>query len=109
MKSPYDIIKKRYLTEKTAVLENLKNATSNKAVARCENPKYAFVVDAKANKHQIAEAVECAYKEKNVRVVAVNTIIVKPKVQNKRGKMQAGVKSGFKKAIVTLSVGHSLD
>ena len=109
MKSPYDIIKKRYMTEKAAVLENLKNATSNKAVSRCENPKYSFVVDSKANKHQIAEAVEYAYREKNVRVIAVNTMTVKPKVRNRRGKMQPGVKAGYKKAIVTLSVGHSID
>ena len=109
MKSPYDIIKKRYQTEKAAVLGNLKNATSNKSVARCENPKYTFEVDAKANKHQIAEAVEYVYREKNVRVVAVNTITVKSKVRNRRGRMQPGVRSGFKKAIVTLSVGHSLD
>lgn len=109
MKSPYDIVKRRYLTEKSAVLGNLKNATSNKSVARCENPKYVFVVDTKANKRQIADAVESIYKEKNIRVLAVNTVTVKPKIRNRRGRMQPGKKSGFKKAIVTLSVGQSLD
>lgn len=109
MNSPYEVVKRRYFTEKAAVLENLKNATSNACVARAENPKYMFVVSSKANKHQIAEAVESIYKEKNVRVVAVNTITVKPKMKNKRGKMQPGKKQGFKKAVVTLSVGNSID
>lgn len=109
MKSPFDIVKKRYFTEKAAVLENLKNATSNKSVARCENPKYTFVVDSKANKQQIAEAVEQIYSEKNVRVIAVNTIAVKEKVRNRRGRMNPGKTQGFKKAIVTLAVGNSID
>ncbi len=109
MKSPFDIVKKRYFTEKAAVLENLKNATSNKSVARCENPKYTFVVDSKANKQQIAEAVEQIYSEKNVRVIAVNTITVKEKVRNRRGRMNPGKTQGFKKAIVTLAVGNSID
>lgn len=109
MKSPYDIVKKRYQTEKAAVLSNLKNATSNKCVARCENPKYVFVVDTTANKREIADAVEAIYKEKNIKVLTVNTITVKSKVRNRRGRMQPGKKSGFKKAIVTLSVGQSID
>ena len=109
MKSPYDIVKRRYLTEKSAVLENLKNATSNKCVARAENPKYVFLVDLKANKKEIKEAVEQIYKEKNIRVQAVNTITAKPKLRNRRGRMQPGTKQGFKKAIVTLSVGHTID
>lgn len=109
MKSPYDIVKKRYQTEKAAVLGNLKNATSNKSVARCENPKYVFIVDSSANKKEIADAVESIYKEKNVRVLAVNTITVKSKAKNRRGRMQPGKKSAFKKAIVTLAVGQSIE
>lgn len=109
MKSPYDIVKKRYQTEKAAVLGNLKNATSNKSVARCENPKYVFIVDSTANKKEIADAVESIYKEKNVRVLAVNTITVKSKAKNRRGRMQPGKKSAFKKAIVTLAVGQSIE
>lgn len=109
MKSPYDIVKRRHQTEKAAVLANLKNATSNQSVARAENPKYVFVVDSKANKQQIKEAVEYIYKDKNVRVNAVNTITVKSKNRNRRGRMQPGKTQGFKKAIVTLAVGHSIE
>ncbi len=109
MKNPYDIIKKRYFTEKAAVLENLKNATSNKSIARCESPKYTFVVDSKAKKQEIAQAIEQIYSENNVRVVAVNTINVKEKLRNRRGRMNPGRKQGFKKAIVTLAVGDNID
>lgn len=107
--NPYNIVKRRYITEKTGVLENLKNATSNPSVSRCENPKYVFLVDPKANKKQIAEAIEQIYSDKNIRVVAVNTINVKPKNYNRRGRMNPGRSVAMKKAIVTLAVGDSVD
>ena len=109
MFNPYSIVKRRYLTEKAAVLEKLKDATSNKSVARCENPKYMFIVDEKANKLEIAEAVEAIYAGKNITVVAVNTIRVKPKQRNRKGRMNPGVKQGMKKAIVTLAVGNTIE
>ncbi len=109
MDSPYKVIKKRYLTEKAAVLEKLKDATSNRSVARCETPKYTFLVDGKANKPQIADAIEAMYADKNVKVLAVNTITVKPKKRNRRGRMNPGVQSGYKKAIVTFAVGTTIE
>jgi large subunit ribosomal protein L23 len=109
MRSPYEIIKRRYLTEKAVVLEKLKDSTSNRCVASCETPKYTFIVDDTANKAQIAEAVEAIYVEKNIKVIAVNTITVKPKLKNRRGRMNPGVKAGFKKAIVTLAVGNVIE
>ena len=109
MLNPYSIVKRRYLTEKAAVLERLKDSKSNKCVARCENPKYMFIVDRKANKVAIAEAIETMYAEKHIKVVAVNTIMVKPKQKNKRGRMNPGVKQGMKKAIVTLAVGNTIE
>ena len=109
MSSPYKIVKRRYLTEKAAVLEKLKDATSNRSVARCETPKYTFIVDGSAKKPQIAEAIEAMYAEKNVKVIAVNTITVKPKIRNRRGRMNPGVKQGFKKAIVTLAPGNVIE
>ena len=87
----------------------MKDATSNRSVSRCETPKYTFLVENRANKQQIAEAVEAMYAEKNIKVLAVNTITVKPKMRNRRGRMNPGVKSGFKKAIVTLAVGNSIE
>lgn len=106
-KNPYDIIKHQHVTEKSFMLENLKNADSNVSVRRCKSPKYVFIVDRKANKQQIAEAVEEIYSEKNIKVIAVNTINVKPKARRVRGRL--GVKPGFKKAIVTLDDNDHLD
>ncbi|MBS0656152.1 MAG: 50S ribosomal protein L23 [Verrucomicrobia bacterium] len=107
--NPYEVIKRRYITEKSSVLQGLKDAASNKSLKRCENPKYVFLVDPKANKHQIAEALEEIYRDKHVRVVAVNTMNVKPKQYNRRGKMNAGRSVALKKAVVTLAVGDSIE
>ncbi|MBS0633926.1 MAG: 50S ribosomal protein L23 [Verrucomicrobia bacterium] len=107
--NPYQVIKRRYITEKTSMLQGLKDASSNKSLARCENPKYTFLVDPKANKNEIAEALEEIYSDKHIRVVAVNTINVKPKQYNRRGRMNAGRSTLQKKAIVTLAVGDQID
>ncbi len=106
---PYQIIKQRYITEKASMLQGLKDASSNKSLARCENPKYVFLVDPRANKNEIAEALEEIYSDKHIRVVAVNTINVKPKQYNRRGRMNAGRSALQKKAIVTLAVGDQID
>ena len=107
--NPYEVVKRRYITEKTSVLQGLKDAKSNRSLMRCENPKYVFLVDPKANKQQIATALEEIYRDKHIRVVAVNTINVKPKHYNRRGKMNPGRSVAIKKAIVTLAVGDSVD
>lgn len=107
--NPYQVIKRRYVTEKSSMLQGLKDAKSNKSVARCENPKYVFLVDPKANKKEIAEALEEIYRDKHIRVVAVNTINVKPKQYNRRGRMRPGRSTLQKKAIVTLEVGNQID
>jgi len=106
-KDPYQIIKHQHVTEKAIMLQNLKSATSNPSLARCEAPKYVFIVDPKANKQQIASALEEIYREKNIKVVSVNTINVKPKARRVRGRL--GKTNAFKKAIVTLETGDSLD
>lgn len=106
-KNPYQIIKHQHITEKTRVLQELKNAKSNPSIARCESPKYVFIVERTANKQEIASAIEEIYKEKNIKVVNVNTINVKPKERRVRGR--TGEKSAFKKAIVTLEKDDSLD
>lgn len=105
-KGPYSIVKSRYVTEKSRVLEDLKDNKSNSNVAACEQPKYVFLVEKKANKREIAQAVEEIYAEKGIKVKAVNTIHVKPKRKRVRG--QEGFKSGFKKAIVTLEKGDEI-
>jgi large subunit ribosomal protein L23 len=106
-KSPYDIIQCRYLTEKSKVLQELQSNTSNPSVRRCQSPKYVFLVDTRANKQEIAEAIEEIYAAKNVRVVAVNTLTMKPKPRRVRGR--SGWTSAFKKAIIALEPGDRLE
>ena len=106
-KNPYQVIKHQRVTEKAIVLENLKNAASNSSVARCKSPKYVFVVDKDANKQEIAAAIEEIYSEKNIKVTSVNTLNVKAKRRRVRGR--SGMKASFKKAIVTLQEGDSLE
>lgn len=108
MKDPFGIIKERYITEKSTVLEGLHSAKSNPSLSRCENPRYVFVVDSKANKHEIATAIEEIYREKNVKVVSVNTINVKSKATNRR-RGRPGKTAAFKKAIVTLEPGDLIE
>jgi large subunit ribosomal protein L23 len=102
-KHPYEIIKSRYVTEKSRVLEGLQNNSSNPSVKKCTTPKYVFLVDKDASKQEIAQAVEQIYSDKNIKVTHVNTIHVKPKKRTVRGRR--GEKSGFKKAIVSLKAG----
>ena len=106
--NPYGIIVSRYVTEKATVLENLQSAENNNSVARCQTPKYVFLVDRKADKKQIADAVEEIYKAQKVKVIGVNTVNIKPKTK-RRSRKQAGRTAGFKKAIVTFEPGDSLD
>src|SRR5574338_1346133 len=107
--NPYSVIKRRYITEKASVLQGLKDAKSNRSVARCENPRAVFIVDTKANKQEIKAAVEEIYKDKHIKVVAVNTINVKPKQYRPRGRTRPGRATAMKKAIVTFAVGNSID
>ncbi|MFI5342663.1 MAG: 50S ribosomal protein L23 [Chlamydiales bacterium] len=106
-KSPYQVIKHQYMTEKSMVLQALKTAESNPSVKRCKSPKYVFIVDPLANKQEIAQAVEEIYHDEGIQVVSVNTINVKAKARRVRGR--AGFKKAFKKAIVTLRPNDSLE
>lgn len=106
-RTPYDIIKSRYITEKSAMLEQLQHSDNNRSLARCAQPKYVFIVDNKANKTEISSAIEHIYAEKKIKVASVNTINRKPKKRRVRGRQ--GFRPGFKKAIVTLQEGDTID
>ena len=89
------IIKKPVITEKmTAISEKLN--------------RYAFIVDKRANKLQIKDAVEELY---SVKVADINTMIYKGKPKSRYTK--SGVIKGrtgeFKKAVVTLADGEKID
>ena len=70
--------------------------------------KYGFIVNKDANKLQIVSAVEEMY---GVTVEAVNTLNVAAKARSRftKGGVISGRKSGYKKAIVTLSEGETID
>ena len=65
--------------------------------------KYAFRVDARANKMQIVAAVRAAF---DVHPTKCNVINVAPKP--KRLRYRAGHRSSWKKAIVTLPPGETI-
>jgi large subunit ribosomal protein L23 len=108
MKDPYNIIKARHVTEKATVLQSLHTCSSNPSVARCKTPKYVFVVDERANKREIADAIEEIYSSQKVKVLSVNTLNVKSKAKNRR-RGRPGKTAAFKKAIVTLEAGDLLE
>lgn len=70
--------------------------------------RYGFQVERKANKVEIKKAVEEMY---NVQVVAVNTAVVAPKVKRRYTKsgLVVGKTNAYKKAIVTLKEGETID
>ena len=107
MKNAYEIIKRRRVTEKARVLENLHNAESNKSLRNCKTPKIVFEVDLSANKSQIKRAIELIYAEKNVKVMSVNTISIPSKKRRVRG--HAGMTSRLKKAVVSFRPGDVID
>ncbi|MCK5455679.1 MAG: 50S ribosomal protein L23 [Melioribacteraceae bacterium] len=70
--------------------------------------KYGFVVDYNTNKIEIAKAIE---KKFEVNVVSVNTIRYKGKTKTqftKKGRF-TGKTPRFKKAIITIKEGQTLD
>jgi len=70
--------------------------------------RYGFVVDRRASKPEIKKAVESLY---NVKVESVNTVVYggKKKSRYTKGGIIAGKTNSFKKAIVTLAEGDSID
>ncbi|MEL7539934.1 MAG: 50S ribosomal protein L23 [Pseudomonadota bacterium] len=77
---------------------------TEKSTLVAEENKIIFRVPLTATKPDIKEAVETLFK---VDVTKVNTILVKGKTKRFRG--QLGRRSDFKKAIVTLADGQSVD
>lgn len=77
---------------------------TEKATLGSEHGQVTFRVRTEATKPQIRQAVENLFK---VKVTAVNTVRVKGKVKRFRNKV--GQRSDWKKAIVTLAEGQSID
>ncbi len=70
--------------------------------------KYGFIVNRKANKLQIKRAIEDLY---GVKVKDINTMVYsgKRKVRYTKTGIIEGKKNSYKKAIVTLEEGNTID
>jgi large subunit ribosomal protein L23 len=77
---------------------------TDKATRLLENNKYSFIVNPKSNKFSIKSAIEDLF---GVTVVKINTCNM-PKKRKRIGKY-IGWKPQFKKAIVTLSQGDTIN
>jgi len=85
----YEVLRRPLLTEKNTALQ-------------AQN-KYAFEVAGGANKQQIEQAVEKAFK---VKVTAVNVMTVPGRARRMRGRQV--LSPSWKKAIVTLKSGDKI-
>ena len=86
----YDIVLSPHITEKSTMMS--------------EHNSVVFKVAPSATKPEIKAAVEALFK---VTVTKVNTIVTKGKTKRWKGKPYQ--RSDFKKAIVTLTEGQSID
>jgi large subunit ribosomal protein L23 len=90
MNSPRDVI--------------IRPVVSEKSYAGLELNTYTFLVDKRANKTEIKEAVQAIW---DVRVVSVNTMNRRGKL--KRRRFTQGKRPDEKRAIVTLADGDSIE
>ena len=79
-------------------------AITEKATSLSDFNKVVFKVHKGANKNSIKKSIEKIFK---VKVVKINTVNLKGKTKLIRGKKTT--KPGYKKAIVTLKKGQSID
>jgi large subunit ribosomal protein L23 len=86
----YQVLKRPILTEKTDFQR--------------DDNQYVFEVDRQANKLQIREAVEEIF---DVEVLAVNTMIMKPK-RRRLGRKMITTRPAWKRAVVTLAPGERI-
>jgi len=90
MKSPRDVI--------------IRPVVSEKSYAGIEQNTYTFVVDKRANKTEIKEAVQRIWE---VRVTSVNTLNRRGKT--KRRRFTVGKQADQKRAVVTLAEGDAIE
>jgi large subunit ribosomal protein L23 len=84
----------------------LKPVVSEKSYGLLDDNVYTFVVDPRANKVEIRQAVETIF---NVRVTNVNTLNRKGKRKRNRKTFTFGTRADTKRAIVTLAPGSKID
>ena len=91
--------------KKINYIDSIRNPIiTEKATILSEQNKTVFRVHEKANKNVIKKNIEKLFK---VNVIKVNIVKKKTKIKFRQGKKS--FKSGYKKAIVTLKKGQSID
>ena len=86
----FDVIKRPLDTEKLDSMRDREN-------------KFAFEIDLKANKTEVKQAIEALFK---VKVIDIKTSIIRGKMR--RIGRSSGMRSNWKKAIVTLKEGDAI-
>ena len=106
MRSPEQVIKRPLLTEKGTALKESggRPDAGGEADADSVSPQILFEVNRDANKIEIRHAVEKLW---NVNVLKVRTSIVRGK--EKRIGRFTGRRSNWKKALVTLAPGQTIE
>lgn len=92
MRSPWEVIKKPLVTEKS--------------MAKQQKSVYTFIVAPETTKPEVKNAVEKAF---NVKVREIRTVRVKGKLKRMKNMLLEGRRKGWKKAYVTLKEGFRLD
>ena len=111
MKDPHTIIIKPHITEKSAALSYGDPMILDESEIR---RSYTFVVDGRANKIEIKQAIESIYnagkrdKASHIKVEGVRTMRVRGKMR-RVGHSSRGKRPDFRKAIVTLARGQVLE
>ena len=82
----------------------LRPVITEKSMTSSESGKVVFTVPVNASKDDIKAAVEAIF---NVKVKKVNTVKQAGKVKRFRG--YEGVRSDYKKAVITLAEGQNID
>lgn len=88
-----EIIRRPVVTEKTNFMASELN-------------QYTFVVDVRANKHQIKQAIELAWPDVSVEKIRVANM---PPKRARRWRRITVRKPGWKKAVITLAEGNRIE
>ena len=88
---PQNVVIQNWITERTTTIQS-------------EEGRYAFKVDARANKYEIRDAVEKLFK---VKVDSVNVMSVRGKIR--RVRYRPGFTPSWKKALIKLKPGFTIE
>ena len=95
---------KKNMSEEMALSVIQKPIMTEKSTKLNQFNQYSFIVNKKSNSFEIKNAIEKIFK---VKVIKVNTSITRGKLKTFKG--NSGYQRDFKKAIITLAEGNTID